>query len=115
MSTTIGVEYVVLQAEHVRNSGRMVAVATVEVTIAGVAIVVQGIRVMRRSDGGLECLAPAWRHPRTGRWLPCLLWADELSGAIAHEVLAAITDPRINPPTAAIAARPTTPTVGIVP
>jgi hypothetical protein len=59
MSDTVGVTYEVLQVEQVRDSGRMVAVATVEVTIAGVAVVMQGVRVTRRADGTLECLSPA--------------------------------------------------------
>jgi hypothetical protein len=94
-TATVGVTYELLQVEHVRNAGSLIDLASVEVTIAGVAVVLQGVRVMRRTDdGSLECLAPAWRHPRTAKWLPCLLLPPKLSAALATEVLEAISDPR---------------------
>jgi hypothetical protein len=90
---TTPVEYRVLQIEQVAGAGSLIGLATVEADIAGVAIVLQGVQVRRRTDGTLDCLAPQFRHARNGRWLPCLLLPPELSAAIASEVLAAISSP----------------------
>lgn len=87
MSETVGVTYEVLGVERVRDAGSLIGLAQVEVTIAGVAIVLQGVQVRRRPDGKLECLCPQWR--RNGNPLPCLLLPPELSAALASEVLAA--------------------------
>jgi hypothetical protein len=88
MSDTVPVEYRVIGTEPVHGRGRLERLAVVEVEIAGIVIVLQGVQVMRNATGGLECRAPALRHPRTGRWLPAVLLPVELSDAIAAEVLA---------------------------
>jgi hypothetical protein len=92
MTETTAVEYRVLNVEPVKGAGRLIALATVEVTIAGVALTLQGCQIRVRLDGRLDCLAPQWRHPRTGKWLPCLLLPEELTAAIADEVLTTIRE-----------------------
>jgi hypothetical protein len=53
-------------------------------------LTLQGVRVMRRADGGLSIEAPTFRHPRTGKSVTCVLLPDALSAAIAGEVLSAM-------------------------
>jgi hypothetical protein len=67
-------------------------VASVEVVIGGVSIVLQGVQVRQQYDDRLLCQAPQWRHPRTGQWLPCLLLPEELSHAIGREVNAKMVE-----------------------
>lgn len=75
--------------EHVRSSCSVTALAAVEVEVGGLAMTVQGIRVVRAPGGGLCCLPPAFRHP-DGRWLPAVTVSAELSGAISAAVLKAM-------------------------
>ena len=75
--------------EHVRGSCGVTALATVEVEVSGVAILVQGIRVVRAPGGRLCCLPPAFRHP-DGRWQPAVTVSAELSETISAAVLAAM-------------------------
>jgi hypothetical protein len=95
MSTaeTIGVGYRVISIERVHNAGRLLALATVELDVAGCVIVLQGCQVPRRVDGSIECAAPVWRHPRIGQWLPAVILRPELAAALAGEVLAAVALP----------------------
>jgi stage V sporulation protein G len=89
MSDTVAVEFEVISVERVR-AGPVVGLATVGVAIAGVVVTLQGIRVTRRHDGSLECSAPTWRHPLTGKNVPGVVLPPELSAAVAREVLAAV-------------------------
>lgn len=94
----VAVEYTVLQVEPVYGAGRLVAVALVELDIGGVGIVWQGVQVVRRPDGALECRAPEWRHPASGRWYPAIIAPPELTAAISAAVLpaaAAVLAPRL--------------------
>lgn len=75
--------------EHVRGSCGVTALAAVEVEIAGLAMVVQGIRVVRAPGGGLCCLPPAFRHP-DGRWRSAVMVSAELSDTISAAVLNAM-------------------------
>jgi hypothetical protein len=54
-TTTTAVGYCVLQVEQVRDAGSLIGMATVEVTIAGVTFVLQGVQIRRRPDGKLTC------------------------------------------------------------
>ncbi len=84
---TVGVAYTVLGVEPARDRGVLIGLAVVEMDIAGVVIVLQGVRVLRRADGGRECAAPVFRHPVSGAWLPGVVLPPELSAALAAEVL----------------------------
>ena len=86
MSETAIVNVAVLAFEPVRGPVGMVGLAIVEVEVAGVALVLQGVRVLRDGNGGLACQPPVFRHP-SGRWLPALLMPPELTAAIGAEVL----------------------------
>jgi hypothetical protein len=87
---TVPVEYRVISVEAVRGAGRLVGVARVEIDVAGVVIVLQGVQVRRRPDGRLECAPPVWRNPRTGQSLPAVILPPELAEALAIEVLAVV-------------------------
>jgi hypothetical protein len=106
MSDAVGVTYELLHIERVANAGALIGLASVELAVAGVCLVLQGVQVRKQADGTLSCVAPQFRHARSGRWLPCLLLPEALSAAIAHEVLSALTDPRtsITPNSGALAA-----------
>ncbi len=88
MAETTSVSFTVVGLERLRDRGRLLAFANVEVEVDGVVVKLQGIGVVRRRDGSLECEAPRFRHP-DGRWLPAVVLPGELTGAIAAEVLAA--------------------------
>jgi stage V sporulation protein G len=90
MSETQAVAVTVLGVERVTGMGATIALAIVEIDVAGVVITLQGVRVVRRPDGTHACDAPKWRHPRSGRWLPCVLLPASLSGPLAAEVLHAV-------------------------
>jgi hypothetical protein len=88
---TVPVEYRVIGIESVHNSGRLIALAIVEVAIAGVTITLQGCQVRRRADGGLAVLSPQFKCARTGKAVSCVVLPPELSAAIAAEVMAAMS------------------------
>jgi hypothetical protein len=87
---TVPVTYTLIGIESVRNSGRLIALAIVEIDVAGVVLTLQGVRVMRRPDGSLAVEAPTFRHPRTGKSLPCILLPPALAQAFADDVLTAM-------------------------
>lgn len=84
-ATTTTVTFTVTQLERVRGAGRLVALATVELELEGVVLVMQGVRVVRHGDR-ITTQAPRFRNPLTGDWVPALLVPDELGQAIAREV-----------------------------
>ena len=139
MVDTVPVAFKVASLEPVRGAGRLIALAVVDVEIAGILVTLQGVQVRRRRnrgktpgehrteagqsgfdgqkmadfcggrsaggrmlhlltrgfapvtrrpDGGLECLAPRWRNPASGQWLPGVVLPAELQEALAGEVLA---------------------------
>jgi len=89
ITDTTPVRFDVLGVEHVRGPAGVIGLANVEVELAGVVFVVQGVRVMRDATGGLSCQAPIFRHP-SGRWLPAMVLPPELTAAIGAEVLEAM-------------------------
>jgi hypothetical protein len=88
MPDTATVTFTVIGLERLRDRGRLLAFANVELVIEGVELKLQGIGVVRERDGSLTCEAPRFRHP-DGRWLPGVVLPKELTTAIATEVLAA--------------------------
>ena len=59
--------------------------------MGGVAVTVQGIRIIYEADGSLLVQPPRFRHP-DGHWLPAVVLPPELASAIAAEVLEAFRD-----------------------
>jgi hypothetical protein len=88
MTETISVRFEVQAVLPVRGKGRLVAMARVEVEIAGVSLTLQGFTVRTRPDGGVECHAPAYRD-LDGAWPPAVVLPPELSVAIAREIMEA--------------------------
>jgi hypothetical protein len=84
---TLPVAYRVTSVERVTGSGRLVGLANCDVEIGGIVIALQGIQIRRLSDGGLVVAAPLWRHPRSGKWMPGVILPEELSDALADEVI----------------------------
>ena len=86
MSETVPVRFEVQSVLPVRGKGRLVAMARVEVEIAGVVMVVQGFKITRRPDGALNCDLPTFKDV-TGEWMPCITFPPELAAAIGAEIL----------------------------
>jgi len=80
------VEFSVKHIEPVHGRGALVALAVVDLDVAGVALTLQGVQVVE-VPGGLACKSPVWRHPSRGTWLPGVLLPAELADAMAAEVL----------------------------
>ena len=74
--------------EHARGRGRLLGLADAEVVAEGVAIIVQGIRVVHDVAGALVVQPPRFRRP-DGRRPPAVVLPRELEEAIAAEVLRA--------------------------
>jgi stage V sporulation protein G len=76
------------------NAGRLLALASVEVNIFGVAFEVRGIQVARvRVDGreATEATLPRYRGPN-GEWLAAIVMPPELYDPIGRAVLAAAVE-----------------------
>jgi hypothetical protein len=82
---TATVTFTVTDVERVEGAGRLAALAAIEIELDGIALTVQGVRVLRQKNR-LTTEAPRYRDPRTGRWLPALILPEELGAAIAREV-----------------------------
>jgi stage V sporulation protein G len=83
---TVTVEINVLGIEQLRGTGKLVAMAVVQVAIAEVELVLQGVQLRVNQDGRILCQAPMFKHPQRG-YLPCIIMPGELTNAIAREVL----------------------------
>ena len=83
--STATVTFVVTGLERIEGAGRLVALATVEIDLEGVVIVVQGMRVVRERRR-VTTQAPRFRNPRTGAWTPAVILPHELGAAIAGEL-----------------------------
>ncbi len=65
---------------------RLMGLAQVEVILDGVAIVLQGVRILRRADGLSYVEPPCYRHT-DGDMVPAVLLPVELEEAVAWAVL----------------------------
>ncbi len=88
-SDTIPVEFTVRQIEAVHGRGALMALATVDVSVCGVDITLQGVQVVQAPSGALECRAPVFKDPSRGTWLPGVLLPPELAKAMGVDVLEA--------------------------
>jgi hypothetical protein len=82
---TATVTFTVTDVERIEGAGRLVALVAIEIELDGIAMTVQGVRVIRHNDR-MTTEAPRYRDPRTGQWLPALILPEELGAAIAREV-----------------------------
>jgi hypothetical protein len=83
--STATVTFVVTGLERINGAGRLVGLATVEVDLEGVVVVIQGVQVIR-DRRRITTQAPRFRDPRTGAWTPAVILPDELGVAIAAEL-----------------------------
>ena len=83
---TATVSFTLLGLERARDRGRLLGLASVEILLAGIAVTLQGIRIIYDPDGSLLVQPPRFRHP-DGHWLPAVILPPELATAIAAEVL----------------------------
>lgn len=74
------------------TGGPLVALASVEILIDGVALVVQGIRIVRRPPR-IAVEAPLFRCGAA--WLPAILFPDDLGQPLADAVLDAYDATRL--------------------
>jgi hypothetical protein len=79
----------IIGLERVAGSGKLAALAVVEIEIAGIPIRLQGVKIIRRLDGRLGCEAPCFRAP-DGRWAPAVILPPDLAEGLAAEVFAAM-------------------------
>jgi hypothetical protein len=83
---TATVTFTVTDVERIEGAGRLAALAAIEIELDGIALTVQGVRVVRQSNR-ITTEAPHYRDPRTGQWRPALILPDdELGAAIGREV-----------------------------
>jgi hypothetical protein len=85
MAETTPVTITILNIDRVAK-GDVAVLANVELEVAGVVIVLQGVAVTKQG----RVRAPLFRHPRTGQWLPAVGLPASLSSAIGNELLAAM-------------------------
>jgi hypothetical protein len=82
---TATVTFTVTDVERIEGAGRLAALAAIEIELDGIALTVQGVRVVRQSNR-ITTEAPRYRDPRTGQWRPALILPDELGAAIGREL-----------------------------
>jgi hypothetical protein len=85
MADTSTVTFTVIDLERVEGAGRLAALAAIEIVLDGVALTMQGLRVIRQNNR-ITTEAPRYRNPATGQWQPALILPDELGVAIAREI-----------------------------
>jgi stage V sporulation protein G len=82
-SSTVGISVVDVQSV---NAGKLFALATVEIDIDGVIIVVHGIQALRNEPAGTRIEYPKYRDA-TGVWRTAVTLPDEMKGPIGDAVL----------------------------
>ena len=82
---TATVTFTVTDVERIEGAGRLAALAAIEIELDGIALTVQGVRVVRQRNR-ITAEAPRYRDPRTGQWLQALILPDELGAAIGREL-----------------------------
>jgi hypothetical protein len=84
------VEVTVLESEPTR-SGRLIALATVEIAVGGVAFIVHGVQVVAARDPRTgrsgAAVFPPHHRAADGKWLPTLDLPPELEDPLGRAVL----------------------------
>jgi stage V sporulation protein G len=84
---TASVTVKAISITHVKNAGKLRALADVEVAFDGVEMIIQGVQV--RADGkSTEVSLPTYRAP-DGSWRAAIILPEEIKGAISDTVIAA--------------------------
>jgi len=83
-----------VQIEKIERGG-LIALASVEIEIAGVPITLQGLTVRRDLDGRMIVHLPMFEHPSGARF-PCIGLHDDLSRGLVEEVIEALGRGAIN-------------------
>lgn len=94
MTETVAVQFSVARTIAIAGKGRLAQLATVELVIADVGLVLEGVQVVRDA-GRLIVRMPQFRHPTTGQWHPAVVLPVELEDAIAAEVLGGVPGARL--------------------
>lgn len=89
----ITVTMTVTGVEQVRGKSALIGLAIVELDIAGVVIVLQGVQVLRLPDGSLVCRSPQFRRA-DGAWTSAAVLPPDLAEALGAEVLAHLRSPK---------------------
>ncbi len=80
------VTFSVVGVERVLGRGELVGLAIVELTLHGIAITLQGIKIRRLAGDRVTVTLPDFRHPRTDRMCSAIILPRELSDAIGSTV-----------------------------
>ena len=80
------VTFSVVDVERVLGRGELVGLAIVELTLHGIAITLQGIKIRRLATDRITVTLPDFRHPRTDRMCTAIILPRELSDAIGATV-----------------------------
>jgi hypothetical protein len=87
------VTFAVTAIEPLAGCGSLRAMANVRVNIdERFEFTLCGVQVRRLPNGQLLVQAPQFRDPKSGRPLPCIVAAPELTDAIGAEVIAAMEE-----------------------
>lgn len=90
MTDSLSVAFEVMGVQCVHGCGTLIALANVEIEIAGVVVGPQGVQVRQDAAGRLTCQAPQFRAA-DGRSRSAVLLPDSLRDALGDEVLRAIS------------------------
>lgn len=80
------VTFSVVGVERVVGRGELIGLAIVELTLHGIAITLQGIKIRRFAGDRITVTLPDFRHPRTDRMCTAIILPRELSDAIGSTV-----------------------------
>jgi stage V sporulation protein G len=80
---TVGISVVDVQSV---NAGKLFALATVEIDIDGIIVVVHGIQALRADPAGTRIEYPKYRDA-SGVWRTAVTLPDEMKGPIGDAVL----------------------------
>ena len=83
------VTFSVVGVERVLGRGDLVALAVVELDVAGLAVTLQGLQIRRVSPERITVALPAFKHPRDGVMRTSIVLPLKLSDAIGKSVAAA--------------------------
>jgi hypothetical protein len=88
---TVSTSFTLIDLRRLHSAGNLLAIATLELNLGGIEVLLHGVQVVRTPAGKLQCKAPHHRLP-TGQWVPSIVLPYELEIAIGRETLAAFTD-----------------------
>ena len=80
------VSFSVAGVERVLGRGELVGLAIVELTLCGIAITLQGIKIRLLAGNRITVTLPDFRHPQTDRMCTAIILPRELSDAIGAAV-----------------------------